>query len=106
MLVRNQEIFERLQVRNDTFHDSFLLRLVGDGDLDRAIQTKLLQRNLEQQIVGAFEHEIGGQHRIAKFETGIVDFGGCVDFFFARQQRNATHLHQVHTHRIIHRGFI
>ncbi len=47
------------------------------------------------------QHEVAGQHVVAKAGTGEFDLLRSRDFLLARQQGNLAHLHQIDADRII-----
>ena len=96
-----EQLGQRLEVRAQAAQDALLFHRIGHRHFDRAVEPQRAVAHALQQGHGALQHEIAGQHVVAKARPRAFDGAGGRKFLGAGEQRNLAHLHQVHAHRVV-----
>ena len=106
MLVALQERFQGAEIRGQAAQNLVLLQLVGHRDLDRAIEGQFALVDPPQDLDGQLHDVVAGQHVAAELGAGLFDLPCQGHFFAPRQQRDLSHLRQVHAHRVVRPGLV
>ena len=70
------------------------------GVLDDVLDADLVLAELVTQAEDLLDRDRGAQHHLQHAPVAVFDALGDLDLAFAREQRDRTHLAQVHPHRI------
>ncbi len=103
-MVAQQQASQRGHVGADATHEALLLSRIGHANFDRAIQSQLAIANLFEQLGRTLEHEVGAQHPVTIAAACAFDLTSGRDFLLAGQQRDLSHLHQVHANWVVGTG--
>ena len=100
-----QQPIERRQVVRQPAEDLLLFQPIGHRDLHRAIERQFAAMHAVQHLDRTANHVVAAQQLAAERGAGDFDLPREVNFFFAREQRNLTHLREIHPHRVVRPRF-
>ena len=95
------QVDESDQVMRHSAQDLVFFKVLGDRHLDRAVERKLAVVDLLEHIDDQGQGKVALEHLAAEPLAGDLDAFGEVDFLLAGQERDLTHLGQIHADRVV-----
>lgn len=102
-VVAFEQVSEGFDIRTDPAHDRNFFRGVCHAHFDGSVKPQASIADLFEKFCRSLEHEVGSEHPVAVMESGLFDMSSGEDFFLAGEQGDLSHLHQVHTDRVLGR---
>src|SRR5262245_7092639 len=100
-LVLLHQMFERPQVVRHPLEDLVFLEVLGEGNLDGAIEGKLAGVDALEGLDHLAKYPVAFENLASETLAGDLDLLGQRDFLVAAQERDLAHLREVHPHRVI-----